>query len=258
MKITCLIENTSSRPDIVAEHGLSLYVETATDKILFDFGQTDAFAKNAEVLGIDLSEVNIAVLSHGHYDHGGGINRFLELNKVAKIYMQPTAKEPHFHSEDRFIGLNLAEEQKGRFIEIGDVFAINDNVYLLSCNNSERICDIDNADLLKKHEEKFTPDNFDHEHYMLIKEGNTQVLISGCSHKGILNIAEWFSPDVLVGGFHLSGKEPGDELSRIAKRLEEKKTLFYTCHCTGQKQFEFMQSHMKNLRYISGGESIEI
>ena len=66
MKITTLIENTSSNPMFSAEHGLSLYLETENQKILFDMGQTSNFACNAERLGIDLSQVDLAVLYHGH------------------------------------------------------------------------------------------------------------------------------------------------------------------------------------------------
>ncbi|MCI8845747.1 MAG: MBL fold metallo-hydrolase [Lachnospiraceae bacterium] len=72
MKITALLENKTNREDMLTEHGLSLYIETEKHKILFDMGQSDLFAKNAAALGINLSSVDIAVLSHGHYDHGGG------------------------------------------------------------------------------------------------------------------------------------------------------------------------------------------
>ena len=65
MKITALLENKTNREDMLTEHGLSLYIETEKHKILFDMGQSDLFAKNAAALGIDLSSVDIAVLSHG-------------------------------------------------------------------------------------------------------------------------------------------------------------------------------------------------
>ena len=91
MKITCLAENTTSRPDIEAEHGLSLYIETNGKKILFDMGQGELFIRNAKRLGIDLSDVDIAVISHGHYDHGGGLRSFLEINKKAPVYISEHA-----------------------------------------------------------------------------------------------------------------------------------------------------------------------
>ena len=73
---------------MLTEHGLSIYVETDRHKILFDSGQSNAFIKNAETLGINLEEIDTAVLSHGHYDHSGGWKGFLEVNQKAEIYMQ--------------------------------------------------------------------------------------------------------------------------------------------------------------------------
>ena len=90
MKITTLIENTALSPAFAAEHGLSLFVETENSRFLFDAGQSGAFADNAARLGIDLRTADFAVLSHGHYDHGGGMLRFLERNRRAKIYVTKT------------------------------------------------------------------------------------------------------------------------------------------------------------------------
>ena len=109
MKITALIENTSAR-GLPTEHGLSLFVETAEHKFLFDMGQTDLFARNAETLGIALSKVDFAVLSHGHYDHGGGLNTFLALNDHAPVYMSRYAFEPHYTSHH--FPLSGCEQQK--------------------------------------------------------------------------------------------------------------------------------------------------
>ena len=81
MRVTMLLDNIAADPRLVAEHGLSLYLETGDHKILFDAGQSSAFAENAEKLGVDLREVDFAVLSHGHYDHGGGLERFLVITR---------------------------------------------------------------------------------------------------------------------------------------------------------------------------------
>jgi metal-dependent hydrolase (beta-lactamase superfamily II) len=90
------------------------------------------------------------------------------------------------------------------------------------------------------------------------EEDGKSVLISGCSHKGILNIVEWFKPDILVGGFHFS-KLPLDEaLVRYAKYLDSFQTTFYTCHCTGMAQYEFMKTYMERLYYLSAGQSIAV
>jgi 7,8-dihydropterin-6-yl-methyl-4-(beta-D-ribofuranosyl)aminobenzene 5'-phosphate synthase len=91
MKIITLVENTCGAENCIAEHGLSIYIETEKHKLLLDTGQTDAVVKNAEDLGIDLTAVDTVILSHGHYDHSGGILPFSELNHTAQIIMQKKA-----------------------------------------------------------------------------------------------------------------------------------------------------------------------
>ena len=88
MKIITLVENSCGNENCIAEHGLSIYIETEKHKLLLDTGQTDAIVKNAEVLGIDPSAVDTVILSHGHYDHSGGILPFSKLNRTAQIIMQ--------------------------------------------------------------------------------------------------------------------------------------------------------------------------
>lgn len=73
MKLWVLMENTASNSSFFCEHGLSFYMETAGHKILFDMGQSGNFVKNAKKMGLHLCDVDIAILSHGHYDHGGGL-----------------------------------------------------------------------------------------------------------------------------------------------------------------------------------------
>ena len=115
MKIHCLIENTSSSPELEAEHGLSLLIETGSHHILFDAGASPAFAENAARMGLDLGRVDAAVLSHGHYDHGGGLLRFLELNPHSPVWASPHAAEPHFNAAGKDIGLSAQLTGHERF-----------------------------------------------------------------------------------------------------------------------------------------------
>ena len=260
MKITALLENTSHTDGMLTEHGLSLYIETGECNILFDMGQTDAFYENAKTLGIDLSGVDIAVLSHGHYDHGGGLAKFLEINSRAKVYMRKDAFLPYYNAKGKYIGLDteLLTEKRIVFTDNGaDEYSITDGITLFSCNSRKRYHSFGAFGLTRKAGEELIPDDFRHEHYLQI-EGEKCVVISGCSHNGILDITRWFAPDVLIGGFHLSKMPLGTELEDIAKKLSEQDTLYYTCHCTGTEQYEYMKKHMQNLRYLSCGDSIEI
>ena len=106
MKIWTLMENSACRDDLASEHGLSLYIETNGRRILFDAGQSAAFADNAEKMGVDLTQVDFAVLSHGHYDHSGGLQRFLEINDNTKIYVNQNALDLCYHGDERYIGVD--------------------------------------------------------------------------------------------------------------------------------------------------------
>ena len=256
MKITVLVENTSNDPHFGAEHGLSLYIQTETHTILFDMGQSDLFAANAEMLGIDLADVDLAVLSHGHYDHGGGLSHFLEVNKKAPVFVNRHAFEPHYNGTEKYIGLDTTLKTHPRLIFTDDEYTIVNRLTLYSCNQHPKAFDLGSFGLNMMQDGIFVPDDFRHEQYLLIEEHSKRVLISGCSHKGILNIAAWFSPDVLVGGFHFSKLPLDQTLTNYAAYLDGFDTAFYTCHCTGDAQFAFMKPHMKHLHFLSTGEQI--
>lgn len=258
MKITALTENTCPGGEFGTEHGLSLYIETESRRILFDMGQTALFAENAEKLGIDLSAVDLAVVSHGHYDHGGGLLRFLELNQRAPVYIRRSAFETHYHGSERYIGLNPTLLNSRRLVFTGEVFPIEEGLSLYACCDREPAYLMEESGLSVERDGKLLPEDFCHEQYLLIEEQGKKILISGCSHKGILNLAHWFRPDVLVGGFHLSKLAPGEKLRGYAERLDSYDTDFYTCHCTGEEQFVFMKKYMKNLSYLSAGSCIWI
>lgn len=262
MKVVVLCENTPCSETFFFEHGLSLYIETEKRKILFDTGQSDVFWKNADLLGIDLSQVDIAVLSHGHYDHGGGIESFLQMNTKAKVYLSQNAFGEHYNGTEKYIGLPQQLKQNERLIFCGDYLKIEEGLELFSQNEGELITPIDSAGLKVKRESEFLPDLFEHEQYLKITENGKTYLISGCSHKGILNITNWFQPDVLIGGFHLMKQEGGRENPVIlytAEELNKYSTVYYTCHCTGLEQYTVLKELMKDkLHYISSGQSMDI
>ena len=258
MRITSLVENTSNEPLIGSEHGLSLYIETARHKILFDMGQTELFSQNAKKLGVDLSEVDIAFLSHGHYDHGGGLSCFLRENDKAPVFVSQYAFEPHYNASEKYNGLNKELQSSNRLILTGEEYHIDDGLTIYSCNNEKKRCEIDSAGLLMEQNGHLVPEDFRHEQYLLIEEKGKRVLISGCSHKGIINIVEWFRPDYLIGGFHFMKHELNEELKQKALILDGYNTEYYTCHCTGAEQYAYMQTYIKKLRYLSSGQSIEL
>lgn len=258
MLITSLLENTTKRKDIGVEHGLSLYIEIGKHKILFDMGQTDLFHKNSLVLEKSIEDVEFAVLSHGHYDHGGGLDTFLKVNKSAPVYINKDAFLPHYNKDKKYIGLDRSLCDNKRLIYTDDEYKIDCGISLFTCNKMAKRYPEILSGLSEKAGDIFVPDDFRHEQYLLIEEEGKKVLISGCSHKGILDIASWFSADVIVGGFHFSKLALDEKLISMAQTLARHKTKFYTCHCTGVDQFEFMKKDMPSLKYLSCGETIII
>jgi len=261
LRIKVLLENTQARPDVLTEHGLSLYMETERHKILFDMGQSDRFAQNAQRMSVELSDVDTAVLSHGHYDHGGGLSRFMELNHAAQIYLSRYAFEPHYSGTERYIGLDTTLAGEPRLVSAADHVRIDDELELFSCNRLPHPYPTDSAGLTTKYDSDFVPDDFRHEQYLLVHDGTRRVLISGCSHKGILNIMEWFHPDVLIGGFHFMKLDLNGEgrktLTQAAAVLSTYPAVFYTCHCTGVEQYEFLKNLMGDqLHYLACGQEI--
>ena len=259
MKLTVLMENTSCREELTAEHGLSLYIEACGKKILFDSGSSSAFAENAEKLGIDLSRVDFMILSHGHYDHGGGIRRFLELNKTAPVYLHKRAFAPSVSAAGTYIGIDKTLRGNDRLCFTEGRVALDPGLTLFDCNRRKRYVPVDPWGLGLRKGDKVVPDNFYHEQYLMIEENGVSICISGCSHKGIENIVKWFSPNVLVGGFHFMRLEDVDVLKEKAAALLASPTVFYTGHCTGEMQYTVLKEAMgTRLHRIQTGVTMEV
>lgn len=262
MRVVTLIENTSARDELVCEHGLSLYIETGEYRILFDAGQSGAFADNAEKLGIDLRKVDFAVLSHGHYDHSGGLRRFLEINSTAPVYLRKEAFEPHFNAASKDIGLDRKLLDSNRLVFVDQDREIAPGIQLVSCNDRQPLYPI-SMGMQTMREGVLVPDDFRHEQYLTVVENGKRICFSGCSHKGIMNIVDWLRPDVLFGGFHFMKLDLIGEDRRYllgaADVLRSFQAVYYTGHCTGTEQFKFLKHYMGNrLKELSTGIKIEL
>ena len=189
MKIITLMENTCGAEGGLFEHGLSLYIETKKHKLLMDTGASDGFLKNAEILGIDLTAVDTVFLSHGHYDHSGGILAFSELNPSASIYMQRLAGGDYYHGE-RYIGIDKKILTLPQVKLLQGNCKLDEELSLFTDITGRRYYPQSNLELTKKEGEKEEQDSFAHEQCLVIEEGEEKVLISGCAHNGILNILD--------------------------------------------------------------------
>lgn len=261
MRIHTLLENTTRDSSLTIEHGLSFYIETSTHKILFDSGYSGAFAENADRMGIDLSQVDFAVLSHAHRDHSGGLQRFLEKNPTAPVYLSRHAFGNIIGSQGNYFGLEQSLKENPRLIPVDDELSVTDDLILYSCNRCSQLYPNAAAGFTVFENGVSGPDLFHHEQYLLIREGDKRILFSGCSHKG--NIVNWFEPDVLIGGFHFMHRDPegkdADFLRFAAQTLLAHHTIYYTCHCTGEAPYRFLREIMGDrLQYLSTGVSIDL
>lgn len=257
MHVNVLIENTTTRSGLIAEHGLSLLIETCGRRILFDTGASPAFAGNAEALGIDLNTVDIAILSHGHYDHGGGIARFLELNSHAPVWLSRHAFEPHFNASGKDIGLSPALTGNPRFRTApAEVLELAPGISLHPARLLPTTYPVAGEGMSTLEKGHPAPDDFRHEQYLLIEEHGRRILFSGCSHRGILNIATHFHPDILIGGFHLRHTPP-QQIIQTAEILQQLPTYYYTGHCTGDQALTQLQQCLgSRLQSITTGQTI--
>lgn len=262
MKIRVLVCD-SAREGYIAEHGLSLYIETARKKILFDFGQSDAFAVNAERLGADLSAVDFALLSHDHYDHGGGIGKFFTINPSAEVFAADDIFGMRYsRGGSKYIGIDFVLKGNPRFVPVKKRLEPDDGICISALDSFDEIYPVSGDGLYMSNGSAMLPDDFSHERYLILSENGKRVLVSGCSHKGILNIVNRFRPDIFIGGFHLSGaigKHGEEYVLDIARRLDVLGGKYFTLHCTGESEYELMKTVLKSkLVSLRAGDVLSI
>lgn len=280
MKVAVLLENTKleNSNNLKEEHGLSLYIETKSGKkILFDCGpETGSIIHNAKEMGIDLGEVDYAVISHGHKDHGGGISHFLEVNEKATIFLKEDALIQHSYKMLFFqipIGLDRSLLMNDRIMPIQDkdFYQLDDNIIIHSKRYLKTGFFPDtNKVLYKKVGDTYVPDDFHHELILEIVEDGKSAFFTGCSHSGITNMIDSVihdptEPCSIVGGMHLynpvSKKYVSDaSIETLGRDLNKyKNAVFYTGHCTGEFAYNKLKEKMNShIEYIRTGWVFEI
>jgi len=282
MQVTALIENNrdEGRDDLCPEFGLSLHIAVNGSRILFDMGASAAFASNAEVLGIDVADVGVAVVSHHHLDHGGGLERFFELNDRALVFLRQAPRVDRYFKAfgviKRPIGLDLEllDRFPRRIEYVEEMRVVAPGVYLLTSIGATHRKPRGNRRLFMDAAGTLVPDPFDHELMMVVHEDDGMVVFSGCSHNGILNIidaARAQFPRVPIkavfGGFHLIGlpfynsmAASSAEIRDIGwQAMDKVEGTIYSGHCTGKKAFDVLAGVMgDNLKAFATGSSVVV
>jgi 7,8-dihydropterin-6-yl-methyl-4-(beta-D-ribofuranosyl)aminobenzene 5'-phosphate synthase len=267
MRITTLIENHGAREDegLQAEFGLSLHVELGETRILFDTGATGAFAGNASRLGTDLSAVDLVVLSHHHFDHGGGLAAFLERNSRAPIYLKRPVDGAQyarvFGLFSRYVGIDqgLLESHEERFVFVDRFAEVAPGWFIVPDVLRLHPRPKGNRFLYLRTRRGWERDDFDHELILVARDADGIVIFTGCSHGGILNmirtVADRFpgAPiKAVIGGFHLLGAPPFRAMGLGKKQIAElgrkllayPGTAYHTGHCTGDRAFRALKRIM--------------
>jgi 7,8-dihydropterin-6-yl-methyl-4-(beta-D-ribofuranosyl)aminobenzene 5'-phosphate synthase len=282
MRVTTLIENRGSKADshLVSEWGLSLHITFNGHGILFDMGTSGSFAKNARHLSVDVASVNTAVLSHHHFDHGGGLRQFLEQNSSANVHLGETPNGDFFAKifgfVKKYVGLDkaLMTDYPDRLETITEPTEILPDVFLLPHILSNYPKPTGNKNLFVRRDNTFTLDDFAHEMVMAIKEDGKLVVFTGCSHNGLLNMVDTVAREfkgvpikAVIGGFHLVAAPPFNFMAGSKREVEDlgrsilnypiDKT--YTGHCTGTKAFRVLKAVMgERITDIRTGSRFEV
>ena len=265
-----LIDNLALE-GLACEWGLAVYIEYNGRRILLDSGTTGSFADNAEKMGVDLSSVELGVLSHAHYDHANGFDRFFAMNSKAKIYIAPEAKENLYGWKKTLpnyggIRRGMLKEHADRFIRASGKQEILPTVYLLGHSTPGLAAMGKRNKLYVRRGFWLHPDDFRHEQSLIFDTETGLVVFNSCSHAGpdvIIREAEAAFPGkkvrALIGGFHLF-RLSDDEVRALAGRLKKCGVeKLVTGHCSGQRGFELLHEELGDMvQQMYTGMTIEI
>lgn len=261
MTFTLLIDNMPSQScDLHSEHGLSLFCKWHDRNILVDTGLTGKAMDNAKILGIDISDIDILILSHGHNDHTGGLERFLQINGKAKIYASSHIRQYKYESNRHGVphdispDINTVNKNLTRFCFIDTDTNISDGIWMFHPKNDEYQRPAGNKYLSVDYETKHKEYIADDEIAIAIKEKDNIIIISPCSHSGLLNTVHSAMMvtgqpanhvKAYIGGLHLLDEEfENDQVEMIAQTFMKHypNAYLYSSHCTGEKACRCLSS----------------
>jgi 7,8-dihydropterin-6-yl-methyl-4-(beta-D-ribofuranosyl)aminobenzene 5'-phosphate synthase len=262
LKITVLTDNYVAAPNLLAEHGLSMLIEADGRRVLFDTGQSREALHNAEALGVSLARLDAVVLSHGHYDHTGGLADVLPEYPPAAICLHPAALEPKYarsgHPPHRPIGIPAGSRQAvealhERITWTDSATEIVPGVWCTgeiprAAGNAQATSDF------FRDAECSMPDPVTDDQALFLETPEGLVVIAGCAHSGIVNTLDCICAlrgcdevFALIGGLHL-GRASSSELEAAVHAIERRNCrILGPCHCTGLNAQAYLRACFRTL-----------
>lgn len=245
--VTVLAENTAQGMGLLGEHGLSVWVETAGQRVLFDTGQGIVLNHNAACLNIDLARADSIVLSHGHYDHTGGLQIALRHAPNARMFMHPSALMSRFSCRDgvtREIGMpgcvrDIVNEHRASVTWTTRPTEVAAGVFVTG-PIPRRTSFEDTGGPFFLDENGQSPDLIEDDQSMWIEMPDGLVILLGCAHSGVINTLSYIQElrkgmpiRAILGGMHL-GAATAERMAQTVKSLRRLNVSeMWPCHCTG-------------------------
>lgn len=265
MKLYVVSENTAVAGSHFKERfGLGLCIVTGSKTILIDCGPDESFLYNMNLLGVDVTSVDYMIITHAHYDHGGGLKAFFQENKTAGTYLSQDCGQAYYSnnlqtSVYKYIGLDseLLKCNRDRLTVIEGNYRIDENVSLFHIIRYPGFFFPKmNNNLYVRNNGKYIRDVFLHEMAVLIQEDGKNHIFTGCAHSGVTNMVRTVEDkagisdiSTVIGGFHLVNpgtKTIGEESGTVEKLAEELESYhigkILTGHCTGHDGFQLLKS----------------
>ncbi len=268
LRLKFLSENKTEKDDCLAEHGLSIYIETEEATILFDAGQSDIFALNAKIVHADLDNVDAVVISHAHFDHTNGIPTFCRANRHAPIYLHAESFGERYQSSNgkpvgKNIGILWSAEQ---IAEIRERLVFTDEpVYLTPgiaiSGTMDRSDDFTPTErfIVQDEDGSFRDDSMAHEQILVIDQPEGIYIFSGCSHLGVIPAIKQgqklFPGRPIAGlivGMHLYETKAELREMIISEVLKYDMGMIVPLHCTGIEAICSIKTRMGDRCIIAG------
>ncbi len=251
-RVTVLVNDTAEE-GLGPEHGFSLWIETGNRRILFDTGQGGVLERNASLLGVDLSTADTLVLSHGHYDHTGGVPVAFEAGSAVQVFCHPgvflrrysirngTAKPVHMPEGSR---LSLEAIPKARLRVSAEPALLGPGIGTTGAVPRETAWE-DTGGPFYLDTDGRRPDSLEDDGALWFSTKYGLVVCAGCSHAGLINtlnrcrqVSGTRKIHAVIGGFHLH-EASRERLERTVEALmAEPPDLMVPCHCTGENAVE--------------------